>query len=318
MRPAVTRFGEREREPRRAPASHSAARKQAGPSRGRGPGAGITVRRLARDAGDGFHSTLVPGIRSGVEAQRLVDELAFASARCRLLATDPPGLYAEVADPGADIEQRTWLAFQIAWLSPLQSDDPFAAVAAARIGWDPDGDTGPDPALVEVGPRGTFAPADPARTANAYRGWARRAGSQAAAFAGEPSWTPERRFDRVYERLAVHGADRSVRFDLLVTLGCTGVYELRAGALHLGGSDQVTVAAKRILGIGDALLLERRAAELADACEAPLQALDLGFYNWERRVRWGAGIDPATPVDETVRAAAQTALGLQAEAARSE
>ena len=84
----------------------------------------------------------------------------------------------------------------------------------------------PDPERAPTGPRGTYDPAAPARTAEAYRAWAARAGSQAAAFGGEPSWTPERRFDRVYERLALPGLDRAVRFDLLVTLGCTGVYEL--------------------------------------------------------------------------------------------
>ena len=169
----------------------------------------------------------------------------------------------------------------------------------------------PDPERALTGPRGTYDPAAPARTAEAYRAWAARAGSQAAAFGGEPSWTPERRFDRVYERLALPGLDRAVRFDLLVTLGCTGVYELGAGKLHLGGSDPVTLAAKRILGIGDLLLLERRSAELASAFSAPLQALDLGFFNWERRQRWGGGVPVEIELDETVRNAAYAALGLQ-------
>ena len=35
------------------------------------------------------------------------------------------------------------------------------------------------------------------RTAQAYRAWAARAGSQEAAFTGDPGWTPERRFARV-------------------------------------------------------------------------------------------------------------------------
>jgi hypothetical protein len=315
MRPAVTRFADVE--PRLAASSTSrppspVRRAQAGGSRGRSAAGGMTVRRLTRDQDDGFQSGLIPGLKSAAEARRLADEVAFASARCTRLGADPPGLYAAVADGGADIEQRSWLAFQIAWLSPLDTDDPFGAIEAARTSWDASGSVvAPDPERALTGPRGTYDPTGPARTAEAYRAWAARAGSQAAAFEGEQSWTPERRFDRVYERLSLPGLNRAVRFDLLVTLGCTRVYELAAGSLHLGGSDPVTLAAKRILGIGDPLLLERRSAELASAFSAPLQALDLGFFNWERRERWGAGVPPDTELDETVRNAAYAALGLQ-------
>jgi hypothetical protein len=114
----------------------------------------------------------------------------------------------------------------------------------------------------------------------AYRAWAERAGSQAAAFTGDGSWSAQRRFDRVFERLALPGFHRDARFDLLVTVGRLGLYDVRAGRLHLGGDNDVTLAAKRVLGIGDPLLLERRAAELAEACEVPLDALDLALFNW--------------------------------------
>ena len=77
--------------------------------------------------------------------------------------------------------------------------------------------------------------------------------------------------------MALPGFHRDARFDLLVTLGRLGLYDLRPGALQLGGENEVTVAAKRILGIGDPLLLERRALELADACAIPLEALDARF-----------------------------------------
>jgi hypothetical protein len=272
----------------------------------------MTVRRLTRAADDGFHSSLVPGVRSAADAGRLADEIAFAQTRCRMLAQAPPGLYAELGDAAIDVEQRIWLAFEIAWLSPLEDDDPFAAIAAARVPWAADGDVTPDPDLARTGPRGTWSPSTAARTAAAYAGWARRAGSQAAAYTGEPSWTPERRFDRVYERLSLYGIDRAVRFDVLVTLGCTGLLELRAGSLRLGGDDPVTVAAKRILAIGDPMLLESRAAELASACGVSLQALDLAFFNWERGQRWAAGLSPGTPVDEDLRTGARSALGLGA------
>jgi hypothetical protein len=312
MRPVVTRFGDLPPRPAPNPDARSS-----GPARGvrtgvsRARTGGMTVRRLARDQGDGFQSGLVPGLKSAAESRRLADEVAFASARCDRLRTDPPGLYAAVADGATDVEQRCWLAFQVTWLSPLDADDPFAAIVAAHTPWDPDAVAAPDPEHALIGPRGTYDPATAARTAEAYRAWAARAGSQAAAFAGEPSWTPERRFDRVYERLALPGVDRALRFDLLVTLGCSGVYELDAGSLHLGGSDPVTLAAKRILGIGDPLLLERRAAELASAFSAPLQALDLGLFNWERRERSSGGMPPDLELDETVRDAAYAALGLQ-------
>lgn len=275
---------------------------------GRG-GTGVTVRRLVREADDGYSSPLVPGLRSRAAAQRLAEELAFATARLATLQSDPPGLYAEVADPAGDIEERTWLAFQIAYLGPLQGDDPFAAIAAARTSWE----RGQPPALdaVQPGPRSGYDAARASRAIDAYRAWAGRTGSQAAAFSGEAAWTPERRFDRVFERLgAAGGLARAARFDLLVTLGRLGVYELRGGKLHVGGGDPVTLAAKRILGIGDPLLLERRAADLAQACGLDLEALDLGFDNWERGERLTMGLSADTPPDEDALAAALDALGL--------
>ena len=81
------------------------------------------------------------------------------------------------------------------------------------------------------------------------------------------------------------GFHRDARFELLVTLGALGVYELEAASLALGGDNSVTVGAKRALGIGDPLLLDRRAAELASACGVPLAALDLALHNWERNER---------------------------------
>jgi hypothetical protein len=70
----------------------------------------------------------------------------------------------------------------------------------------------------------------------------------------------------------------------------------------------VTLAAKRLLGIGDPLLLERRAAQLAQECAVPLEALDLGLYNWDRARRATAGADGE--VDATALAAARAALSL--------
>jgi hypothetical protein len=266
------------------------------------------VRRLSRAAEDGFRSALVPGLRSGADAQRLAEELAFAATRLERLRTDPPGLYAEVADSTQPIEERSWLAFLIAYLAPLDTDEPFAGIAQARTTWS----SGEAPHLDDVatGPRTAYEPERGQRTVDAYRAWVQRGGSQEAAFTGDAAWAPERRFARVFERLALPGLHRGARFDLLVTLGYLGAYELSAGALGFGGNDDVTLAAKRVLGIGDTLLLERRAADLAAACQLPLESLDLGLFNWERGSRAGMGIDPDTEPDPALLAGAQAALGL--------
>ncbi len=76
------------------------------------------------------------------------------------------------------------------------------------------------------------------------------------------------------------------RYDLLVTLGALGLYELRADSLHLLGArgqssgDLTTLAAKRLFAIGEPIHLERRAAALAEAIAVPIQTLDLAFANW--------------------------------------
>ena len=245
----------------------------------------MTVRRLRSAVDDGYRSPLVPGLKSSEEATRLAEELAFAQTRLRRLADAPPGLYAEVADHNGEIEERTWLAFLIAYLGPVEDEDPFASIRAARTTWA----SGELPALddVRVGPRGAHEPEHGTRTIEAYRAWATRAGSQEVALAGDAGWSAERRFARTYERLALPGLHRAARFELLVSLGWLGVYELTPAALQLGGDDLVTIAAKRALGIGDVILLERRSVQLARECGLELAALDLGFHNWE----W----DPAHP-----------------------
>ena len=282
------------------------------PSPRRGPqsrdSSGVRVRRLERGADDGYRSGLVPGLKSSEEAERLAEELAFATTRLSRLASEPPGLYAEVADPTRELEERIWTAFLIAYLCPLDEPDPFTEIAARRTSWA----SGEQPVLdgVRTGPRAAYDPSRGAQTLDAYRSWAARSGSQGAAFAAEPGWNPQRRFARVFERLALPGLHRDARFDLLVTLGGLRLFELSAGALVLGGSDQVTVAAKRALGIGDPLLLERRAAALAAACEVPLAAIDLALYNWERGERATVGLGPGAPVDPDALERARGALGL--------
>jgi hypothetical protein len=303
LRPLVSSSASRVTEPRPSTRT-SSTRERGARSSSR---SGVTVRRLRTSIDDGYRSPLVPGLKSSEEAQRLAEELAFAATRLDLLATDPPGLYADVAADG-DLEERTWLAFLIDYLSPLEQDDPFAAIAAARVPWSSD----ELPALDEVqtGPRTAHDPARGTRTLAAYRAWAARAGSQTAALTGGAEWSADRRFARAMERLALPGLHRAARFDLLATLGALGAYELRAGSLALGGDDEVTVAAKRALGIGDPLLLERRAAQLAHACGFPLEALDLGLENWERGERVTAGLGPGAEPGPSQLEAASAALGV--------
>lgn len=302
--------------PAKSPAAPR-ARGSASAARG-GRTSAVRFRQVAREQEDGFRSELIPGVKASAAAERLAEELAFASARLALLADDPPGLYGEIAAASAqpagsaEREEALWLAFLIAYLGPLEREDPFAGVRAARTSWA----SGELPELVDVplGPRTAHDPGRGAVTLAAYRAWAGRAGSQDAAFAGEAPWPPERRFARVYERLALPGLHRDARFDLLVTHGHLGLHDVRADALQLGGGDETTVAAKRVFGIADTLLLERRASELASAVELPLAALDLALWNWNRprggereRATLGAvGVEPDT--DAYARAAG--ALGL--------
>ncbi len=224
-----------------------------------------------------------------------------------MLGERPPGLYAEVAAPG-DPEERTWLAFLIAYLCPLDDEDPFAAIRQVRTPWA--APELPDLQTVATGPRSAHDQSHPRRTLEAYRAWAARSGSQRAAFTGDAEWPPERRFTRVFERLALPGLHRDARYDLLVTLGLLGVVDVRPGQLMLGGSGEITVAAKRAFGIGDPLLLEARAAAFARACEIPLAALDLGLYNWERGERAHLGLAPGTPPEPRALSAVRGALGL--------
>jgi hypothetical protein len=291
--------------PRRAaprPARTASGRRPAAQRAG-----GLRVRRMARAADDGYEHELLPGLRSSVDAARLADELAFATARLSQLADDPPGLYSDAALQ-SDVEEAAWLAFLIAYLSPLENDDPWAGIAAARVPWAA-GEV-PDLDGVPLGPRTAHDPRRGAATVVAYRAWAQRAGSQAAAFTGDPSWEPARRFERSFERLALPGMHRAARFELLLVLGRLGVFDLRLWSLHLGADalDPTVVAAKRVLGIGDPLILQRRASELAAGVGVPVEALDLALLNWSRpdgeRITAGA----TAAVDGALREAIGAAL----------
>jgi hypothetical protein len=276
--------------------STSSSRSRSSGSRSSG---GVRVRQLARATDDGYRSGLVPGLKASADAERLADEIAFAATRLAQLATDPPGTYAEAALE-TDREEGVWLAFLTAVVCPREGEDPFAGVRAAHVPWS----SGELPDLSAV-PRGPRSSGD-ARTLTAYRAWAGRSGSQEAALAGEAAWTPQRRFDRVFERLALPGVDRGARYDFLVTAGRLGLADVQGAAMHFG-DDATTLAAKRVFGIGDPILLSRRANELAEEAGVPVEALDLALFNWGQpsggRVTMGAG--EASP---ELRATAAAAL----------
>jgi hypothetical protein len=260
---------------------------------------GVRVRQMARATDDGYRSPLVPGLKASTDAERLADELAFAATRLAQLATDPPGTYAE-AMVAEDREEGLWLAFLTAVISP--DGDDFDNVRAAHVPWA----TGEIPDL--AGARRGLRSSGDARTLAGYRAWAGRAGSQQAAVTGEAGWTPQRRFDRVFERLALPGLDRGARYDFLVTAGRLGLADVQGADLHFG-DDATTLAAKRVFGIGDSILLGRRAIDLATEAGVPAEALDLALFNWGQpsggRVTLGAG-----EADEGLRASAAEALGV--------
>lgn len=279
----------------------------------------LRVRRLARAADDGYENDLLPGLRATVEAAHLADELAFSAARLDQLRTAPRGLHADVVTLD-DPEEQAWLAFQIAYISPREGEDPFAEIDRARTTW-ASGEL-PDLEFVELGPRTAHDPSRGTKTLEAYRAWAERAGSQAAGLRGDEAWTPQRRFDRAFERLAMRGFGRGPRYELLVLLGTLGVFDMHPWSLHLADAmDPTTIAAKRIFGIGDTINLQRRASDLASTLGVPMEALDLALLNWSRgegeRITAGARdveyADRATGLRHQLRAEPDSDAGDDAE-----
>jgi len=274
----------------------------------------IRVQHQTRSPDDGYRSSLAQGLRSSHDAQRLAQEISFSCGRLRALSDDPPDLYGELIVQG-DIERTTWACFLSVYLSPLQDGDPFRAIREV-IEQTPDWSSEQLPELdgVELGPRSAHDPSRGNATLEAYRRLTRNSGSQRAVFAGEDSWSPERRFQRVFDRLALPGFGRDARFELLVILGGLGLYQLQADSLFLiaagrSTNDATVLAAKRVFGIGDAANLERRVLTFSHESGVPLQALDLALANWgaEQRVTLGF---PEDTQDQDAQGLAEIALGL--------
>jgi hypothetical protein len=272
----------------------------------------MRVRREDRAVDDGYGSELLPGVHASADATRLAEEIAFSNGRLLALAVSPVGVYAEARALAADdLEQATWICFLIAYLCPLEGEHPFAGIRLALL---EDRHALDDIEEIPRGPRAARDGGRGAQTLDAYRNWAAQAGSQELAFTGDPGWSAERRFERLFERLALPGLPRAARFDLLVTLGRLGLYELAADSLHLAGGrgqgvdDPTTAAAKRLFAIGDPLLLERRSQALAAAISVPIEALDLALANWGGE-RATLGFPPDSS-DQATLERAQHALGV--------
>lgn len=301
--------GARRTSPAQARHSASGAVKRRAPR----PSSQMVVRHSKRAADDGYENDLVPGLRSSEDAARLADELSFAITRLEELRTAPPGLYGEVAALAAvgEVEEGLWLAFLIAYLSPLEGvEDPFSAIAEARVPWK----SGELPRLegVALGPRSAHDPANGDRMLIAHRQWAAKGGSQHTILAGDPSWDTSRRFDRAYERLALPGFGRVPRYEFVTLAGALGLIDAVPQSLLLADAAATpTMAAKRIFGIGDPLLIGRRAGDLAAEAGIGLAAFDLALQNWGapdgERVTAGSAVpvepDPAVraPIAATLR-----------------
>jgi hypothetical protein len=309
-----------------APRSPSSSSSRSSSRSSGGRTSGVVVKRMARAVEDGYESELVPGLKASEDARRLAAELAFATARLAELAVDPPGLYAEAA-MADDLEESLWLAFLIAHLSPLSVDAPasgadpangsapgadaFATIREVRTSWA----SGEVPAIelgTVLGPRTSVDPKQPARTISAYRAWAaRQGGSQAAALTGDDNWSGERRFQRVFERLSLPGFGRSGRFELLTSLGRLGLVDVSPPELQLGeATDPTVIAAKRVFGIGERFLMERRAADLAEEADVPIDAFDLALFNFGRPADARATMGSTAEPDPALRDGVERALGL--------
>jgi hypothetical protein len=284
-------------------------------------GAALRVRHQERAVEDGYSSRLIPGLRASADAARLAEEIAFSNAR--LLALDALGpepgltarhLYGHVKSllAAGDLEQATWVCFLVAYLCPLEGPEPFAGVVQAL--------QTPREQLsaltdVALGPRTSHDPGRGSRTLDAYRQWTGQAGSQQLALSGDASWTAQRRFERLFERVALPGLARAARYELLMLLGALGAYELQADSLHFsaarsgGAEDPATLAAKRVFAIGDPLLLDRRAGALAEAVAVPVGSLELALANWGVGERATLGFPALEPDAETL-ARARGALAL--------
>ncbi len=81
--------------------------------------------------------------------------------------------------------------------------------------------------------------------------------------------------------------------------------------LQLGeASDQAVIAAKRIFGIGERFLMERRAADLAAEADVPLDAFDLALFNFGQPETARATMGSTAEPDPDLQDRLEQVLGL--------
>ena len=156
--------------------------------------------------------------------------------------------------------RRRGSAFLVVYLGPLEEDDPFAAITAVRCPWGIASDL--TQARSGRAERTTRRGNRDGRGLPPLRGTGREPGGGDQRRSG---WTPEQRFERAARasraaRAAGSGSLRPAR-------DARGARSPSASApsLLVVDDDPVTVAAKRIFGIGDRMILESRAKRLASA-----------------------------------------------------
>ena len=201
---------------------------------------------------------------------------------------EPPGPYEEVATE-PDVERAAWLALLLALAGPGDPERQAAVLAAApALGAVPDALAAArahDLRLRDLGGARRLAGGGPDRRARLVAAAPLRPRLSSA------SPCPASRARRASSCSS--------------TLGASGRFALVPDQLELGAEgDPATTAAKRILQSGDRMLLERRARDLAAACEVPLAALDRALALWG---------DPEAEIDaaEELPAAMRSALALR-------
>ena len=232
----------------------------------------LVTRKLARAADDGYRNPLVPGLQGDRRCRTARDR----AHRRRTRGSSRPGRTRDRRDARRRAGDLAGVPVRARARAPRRASTrrspPWADADVSRAARRPS--SAPPPPT---------APGSSAPARRRPRSRARRSGR------------PERRFGRVFERLALPGftprralrpADRARRRRPLPARGATPCTSSR--------TTPTTLAAKRALVSGDRMLLERRARDLADASELPIAALRprprrLGHARRARRPDRGPG-----------------------------
>ena len=328
---AARQRAEQRRRGTRSARDAARARRRARATAAGARGEGLRVQREGRAEDDGYRCELVPGLRASADALRLADELAFSSGRLLALAARAAG--PATARSRALAAQRP----RAGHLDVLPDRLPRARsrartrsrasvrrCATRRRASCPTSTASRSARAARTTPRA--APS----TLLAYRQWVARGGAERARAGadgrgstgggvhGRPGWTPERRFERVFERLALPGLARAGRYELLVLLGRLGLYELTRRLAAPGGRE------RRVGGPDDAGRQARVRDRRPAAARASRGGARGGGRGADRDARPGArqldsprARDARLPARDARRRARSSARGARAVGARS-